>query len=203
MEEIVDIYEWFRTYKPEPVVYLAQFDPSTGKINAVGPSHAFPENVSTIEIEAEVAEMIIEGRINIDTCSVDVTGDELVLSETRAVYKIDDVLHRIVELEHAKFDKPNIYITYENKTLTIELTEEFGGTRAVENPKKKKINWAGNTEMNFLISDYNDPNVLYNVFAITLSSLSGDKVVIENLELPEKFSIYTRRLFKNYVLEIK
>lgn len=203
MEEIVDIYEWFENYKPEPIVYLAQFDPTTGKVSAVGPSHAFPDSAATIEIEAEVAEMIIEGRINIDTCSVDVTGDELVLSETRAVYKIDDVLHRIVELEHAEFDKPNIYITYENNALTIELTEEFGGTRKVKNPKKKKINWAGNTEMSFLISDYNDPNMLYNVFAVTLSSLSGDKVVIPNLELPKKFSIYTRRLFKNYVLEIK
>jgi hypothetical protein len=57
--------------------------------------------------------------------------------------------------------------------------------------------------MNFLITDYNDPNVLYKPFTIKISDLVGKKFVLKNLELPTKFSVYTRRLFKNYVLEIK
>jgi len=193
---------WLSNWKPEPLQYVAVFDPTTGKINAVGPNTAFANEEHKIAIDQDIAEMIIEGRINAETCSVDVTGDELILSETRAVYKIDDVLHRVVEIHHADFNSPNIYITYENKQLTVELSEEYGGTYAVENAKKKRVNWAGSTDMNFLITDYNDPNVLYKTFSVKISELEGDKFVLD-IELPEKFSIYTRRLFKNYVIEIK
>lgn len=203
MEEIIDIDQWLAEYIPPPVNFLASFDISTGRILAVGPAHAFNESDHTVSIDQETAEMIIEGRINLDTCSVDVVGDSFVVSETRAVYKIDDVLHRIIDVEHAEFKKPDVYLTADNNSITIELTEEFGGTRKIENAKKKKINWAGNTSMNFFITDYNDPNIVYNVFSVKISDLVGDKVVMLGINMPKKFSVYTRRLFKNYIIEYK
>lgn len=190
-----------------PVEFFALFDPKTGVITAVGPKNAFENEEHKIPMDQEVAELIIEGRINLHTCSVDITGEEYIISETRALYKIDDVLHRIIEIEYSMIDKPNVFLTYKNNSLAIELTEEYGGTKKLPKKfqpvKKKKINWSGNTDMNFLITDYNDPNVLYKLFSIKISDIVGKKFVLKNLDLPEKFSIYTRRLFKNYVMEIK
>jgi len=207
MEEIIDFDMLFEPIILPPVEFFAVFNPTSGAIIAVGPKSAFLNEEHKIPMDQEVAEMIIEGKINLYSCSVDVTGDSYAVSETRALYKIDDVLHRIVEVKHAEFDKPNVFLTYKTNTLTIELTEEYGGTKKLPKKfqpvKKKKINWAGNTDMNFLITDYNDPNVLYKPFSIKISDLVGKKVVIKNLELPNKFSVYTRRLFKNYVLETK
>jgi hypothetical protein len=190
-----------------PVEFFAAFNPTTGAIIAVGPKAAFENEEHKIPMDQEVAELIIEGRINLHSCSVDITGEGYVISETRSLYRIDDVLHRIIEIEHADVDKPNVFLTYKKNSLTIELTEEYGGTKKLAKKfqpvKKKKINWSGNTEMNFLITDYNDPNSLYKPFSIKISDLVGKKFVLKNLELPTKFSVYTRRLFKNYVMEIK
>jgi len=190
-----------------PTEFYATFNPATGAITAVGPKDAFLNEEYKIPMDQEVAEMIIEGKINLNSCSVDITGEGYTISETRSLYKIDDVLHRIVEVKHAGFEKPNVFLTYKLNSLTIELTEEYGGTKKLSKKfqpvKKKKINWAGNTDMNFLITDYNDPNVLYRPFSIKISDLVGKKFVLKNLQLPTKFSVYTRRLFKNYALEIK
>jgi hypothetical protein len=38
---------------------------------------------------------------------------------------------------------------------------------------------------------------------VKVIDLIGKAKVLENLDVPPKFSIYTRRLFKNYTLEIK
>jgi len=207
MEEIIDFDMLFEPIILPPVEFFAVFNPTSGAITAVGPKSAFLNEEHKIPMDQEVAEMIIEGKINLNSCSVDITGDSYVISETRALYKIDDVLHRIVEVQHAEFDKPNVFLTYKANSLTLELTEEYGGTKKLPKKfqpvKKKKINWAGNTDMNFLITDYNDPNVLYKPFSIKISDLVGKKFVLKNLDLPIKFSVYTRRLFKNYVLEIK
>ena len=200
MEEIVD---WITAWTPPEINYLASFDPVTGAVTAVGPSHAFEGIDNVVSIEQDTAELILEGRIPISSCSVDVTGEELTISETRSAYKIDDVLHRIIDIRHADFDNYNVYLTYENNKLFVELSEEYGGTKKLLQPvKRKKINWSGETDMNFLVTDYNDPNVVYKLFTIKISDLIGNLMSIE-LENINSFSVYTRRIFKNYVIEYK
>ncbi len=203
MEEIIDLsINWV----PPEITYLASFDPETGMVTAVGPSHAFEGVENVVPIDQDTAELIIDGRITITSCSVDVTGEELSISETRSAYKIDDVLHRITDVRHADFENFNIYLTYDNNKMSIELSEEFGGTKklpeSLQPVKKKKVNWSGDTDMNFLVSAYNDPNSLYKIFTIKISELLGNKVVLD-LEVPKDFSVYTRRIFKNYVIEQK
>jgi hypothetical protein len=55
--------------------------------------------------------------------------------------------------------------------------------------------------MNFLITEYNDPNILYEMISLTVSDLVGKTKIIKNLTLPDRYSIYSRRVFKNYVVE--
>ena len=209
MEEIINMEKWAETFEVPEVEYQAIFDPIDGRIKAVGPSIAFTNEKHKVPMDRETAELIIEGKILINSCSVDVSGNTVSISESRALYKIDDVLHRIIEKEHADFEKPDVFVLYnrKKKQITVELTEEFYGTKKLNKKfhpiKKKRVNWAGTTEMNFLVTDYNDPNVLHRIFSLTVSELVENKKIIDDLDLPEKFSVYTRRLFKNYVMEHK
>ncbi len=41
MEEIMDFDEWFKNYTPPVIEYVAVFNPETGAVISVGPSHSF------------------------------------------------------------------------------------------------------------------------------------------------------------------
>jgi hypothetical protein len=63
--------------------------------------------------------------------------------------------------------------------------------------------WDGHTELEFTITDYNDPNIVRDNFTIKVSDIDGKRVELDNLDIPKYFSVYTRRLFKNYMIEEK
>jgi hypothetical protein len=209
MEKIVDFDQWIENFKPTDTVYMATYDPLTGTVTSVGPSYAFENEKYKLCIDTEIAEMIIEGTIQISSCFVDHLSSEFTIAEVKSVFKIDDVLHRITEKQWSDLEKFDIFLTFDQltKTLTIELSEEFQGTKKLPEKfqpvAKRRIVWDGDVEMSFLLTDYNDPNFLYTMIQVKVIDLIGKTKVLENLEVPPKFSIYTRRLFKNYTLEIK
>jgi hypothetical protein len=206
MEEMIEFEDFVKNIQLPELTYSATFNPTTGAVISVGPSHAFVDEQHKISLDRETAEQIIDGTIKVNSCFVDITGGKLEIAEIQSVYKIDDVLHRIIEKKWSAITKPEIYISYDRikKTLTVELTEEYFGTKKV--PKKyhpiskRKVIWSGETEMSFLITDYNDPNILYRMVSLTVSDLVEKKKIFKDIELPDRFSVYTRRIFKNYVL---
>jgi hypothetical protein len=208
MEKIIDFDNWLAEYVPLEITYVAVFDPSTGSVISVGPSHAFKNEKNKISIDQETAESIIEGKIKINSCVIDLSANTLEIAEIKHIFKIDDVLHRIVDKKWSTLEKPELYLTYNStkKFLKIELSEEIGGTKKI--PKKfypihkKKIIWDGDTKMNFLITDYNDPNLLFEMISVKINDLIGKSKIFKELEY-ENFSIYTRRIFKNCVIEHK
>lgn len=195
--------------KLKETIYLAVFDPDTGDVLSVGPDHAFADKKNIIKIEKDIAEMVIEGEINICNCAVDVRNLTFELLEKKVVNKIDDILHRVIDKNWTSIDNPDIYITVDTlqSTITIELTEEFNGTfilpEKYQPVNRRHIIWDGDTALNFYITEYNDPNILYSSITILLKDLVGSKITKSCETLPKKFSIYTRRVLKNYVLEIK
>lgn len=195
MEELIDLESWFNEIKLPAVEYVATYDVTTGKVKSVGPKHAFAEEEHKLDIDSETAERIIDGSIQISSCVIDVYNNSLEIAEVKNIFKIDDVLHRIISSEYAEFLDPDIILTYSDGELTISLSDQFRSRR--------KVHWSGDTVMNFLITDYNDPNILYNMVTLTVSDLVDDSVKFTNLDMPTKFSVYTRRLFKNYVIEYK
>jgi hypothetical protein len=208
MEELIDFDKWLSEYQPADPEYVAVFDPNTGSVISVGPSHAFVEEKNQVPVDRETAESIIEGRIKISSCIIDLSANTLEIAEIKNIFKIDDVLHRIISKEYSDITNPDLYLFYDssNQTLTIELSEALGGTKQAtdltEPGKTKKIVWDGTTEMNFLITDYNDPNVLYEMISVKINELLGKSKTFENIDY-DKFSVYTRRLFKNCVIENK
>jgi hypothetical protein len=209
MEETVNFDQWITNFKQADIVYMVTYDPETGTVTSVGPSHAFENETYKLVIDTEIAEMIIEGKIQISSCFVDPTSNEFTISEIKSVFKIDDVLHRITEKQWSDLEKFDVYLTFDQvtKTLTVELSEEYQGTKKLPEKfqpvAKRRIVWDGDVEMSFLLTDYNDPNFLYTMIPVKVIDLIGKAKVLENLDVPPKFSIYTRRLFKNYTLEIK
>lgn len=205
MEEAVDFDTWLANYKPTPTQFVAVFDPSTGKVKSVGPDHAFIGEVHQVPLERELAESIISAEIQIEKCMIDINSGTVEIAELRSLAKLDDLLHRITSLEYSNISKPDVYLTYSKDTreLRIQLSEEFGGTKKLQVEfVPRKFVWDGNTEMNFLITDYNDPNLIFEMHCVKLNDLVGKDVILENISY-EKFSVYTRRLFKNYVIEHK
>lgn len=205
MEEMIDFDEWIANYTPPEIHYVAVFDPQTGKVVTVGPAQAFENEPNKVDIDNEIAERIINAEIQIEHCLVDINSNELEIAEVKTLIKIDDVLHRIAVSKYTTITNPDIFLLYksEEKTLTVSLSTEFGGTQIPETPvKQRKIVWDGDTEMDFLITEYNDPNLIFEMFSVKIKDLIGKSVVIENIEY-DRFSVYTRRLFKKYVIEYK
>jgi len=202
MEKILDFDQWYLNWTPPVVEYVAVFDSQTGAVLSVGPSHAFVDEKYKVPIDKETAESIISAEIKIDSCVIDINSNKLEVAEIRSVFKLDNVLHRIISIEYTDQKNSDIYLTYnsKNKSLKIELSTEFGGTKVPVVPvKQRRIVWDGDTEMNFFITDYNDPNVLFEIVSVRIKDLVGKSKIFKNIEY-KKFSAYTRRLFKNYVI---
>jgi hypothetical protein len=202
MEKILDFDQWYLNWTPPVVEYVAVFDSQTGAVLSVGPSHAFVDEKYKVPIDKETAESIISAEIKIDSCVIDINSNKLEVAEIRSVFKLDNVLHRIISIEYNNQKNSDIYLTYnsKNKSLKIELSTEFGGTKVPVVPvKQRRIVWDGDTEMNFFITDYNDPNVLFEIVSVRIKDLVGKSKIFKNTEY-KKFSVYTRRLFKNYVI---
>lgn len=205
MEEIMDFDKWISEYTPTPPKYVAVYDPETGSVKSVGPSFAFEGERYKLDIESDIAESILSGETSIHRCIVDVSSNKLSIAEIKSIIKIDDVLHRIILLTDSDIEDPDVCLTYDskNKTLKIEISEDFGGTKKMKRTKKSsRIVWDGDTEMSFLITEYNDPNMIFEQISVKISELMGSSKIIENFDYTD-FSIYTRRLFNNYVIDKK
>jgi hypothetical protein len=205
IETIEDFEKWIAEYRPPPTVYVAVFDPITGKVVSIGPDFAFSNEVNKVMVDSHLAESIINAEIQIENCMIDISSGNLEIAELKTLVKLDDVLHRIISTEYSVVTTPDVYLTYtkRTKTLKIQLSQELGGTnKSNTEGTRRNFVWDGSTEMNFLITAYNDPNILYQTHAITINDLVGKTVTVKNIDF-DHFSVYTRRLFKNYVIEYK
>ena len=204
MEEELDFE--FPQINIAPVNYVAVFDKETGAVISIGPEESFKDIENKISVDKEFFIDVVECRTNIHNCFVDFYDLKLEVKEIKNLHKIDDVLHRIPESKFVDFVDADVYATYNTTSsqLSIELTERFYGTRPLleTTVKKQKTIWSGDTQLNFFITEYNDPHKLINAISINLEDLTNSPYTLD-LHLPKKFSIFTRRLFKKYIMEVK
>lgn len=205
MEE-VEFQAWIKQLQEQENKYSIVYDPKTMQILQVGPSHALADRDNCLEIDAEIAERILSGEISIHSCYLDAANGEVAITETKSLIKIDDVLHRIPSLRWSTIENPDVYLKLdaENSKINIQLGSKWGGTfvsKDMSYTKSRKIVWNGDTVMEFLITDYNDPNVIYDAFSFAIQDLmNNDLEFIIKVPYPE-VSVYTKRIFKNYVVE--
>ena len=192
MEGLTDLFDQIEIPQIE---YGAVFDPNSGQVLSVGPISAFSNSQYKISIERELAIQILENKIKLTSCFVDVHSNKLEIAEIKSLYKIDDILHRIIDKKWTTAEQFDVEVIYnsDQKMLKFKLSEYFRNAG-------RPIIWNGETAMDFLITDYNDPNVVYEFVSFRIADIiSGDIDV--NLTIDSDFSVYTRRLFKNYVFE--
>lgn len=190
MEEVMDFDQWYLNHKIE-IVYWAVYDPETGKVRGIYPNESADAFNYKIKIDNEMGEAISEGKISLTNCYIDFESDTLEITEIKSLLKIDDVLHRIANSRWENIENPELTITLTNEELKFSLSDNAKG--------KKRIHYSGDTVMNFYITEYNDPNLLLEKISIQIDELIKDEKSF-NINLPERFSIYTRRIFKKYIL---
>ena len=204
MEEIDD---WYLEVELPPVEYVAVFDPVTGVVMSVGPSIAFENEENKIPILDTTAIDIIEGRIKLHSCFIDTDSETLEITENQNLYKIDDVIHRVISTQWTNPESADIFLTHSSKDnkIKVELAKKFGGTKTFDKEiPTRRMFWNGESEMFFTVTGYNDPHIIYESFSIKLSDLVGNfKLIKLGKDVPKRFSVYTRRLFKNYMIEYK
>lgn len=207
MEEIVDFDEWLKIQENKKTKYFLIYHVDSGNIKSVCPENACSSGDSKIEISEEMAQNIFSGEINPGLIRVNHDSQSIEFIEDESIIKIDSILHRVLEKENN--DKEvDVYILYnrDKKELSFQLTKAFGGTYLDENFNDLKIKepfWESELTVEYMIGDLNDPNVLHETISLKISEMIGNIVRYENIELPEKFSIYySKRILRNQIFEI-
>ena len=207
MEE-VEFQTWVKQLQETKNKYSAIFDPNTMKLKRVGPSYALEHEDNCLEIDADIAERILSGEIRIHSCFLDTDNNKINIAETRHLIKIDDVLHRVPLTNWSDITNPDIYIVlnYNQKKITIDMNVKWNGTFNSTNQtniKTRKLVWSGDTMLEFLITDYNDPNIIYDSFSFYVQDLINTQLEFKINVPHKKISVYTKRIFKNYIMDIK
>jgi hypothetical protein len=190
----VDFDVWLANYKPPEIKYYAMFDATTGEVTGLYPSTALPDTESVVPIDIETAYLINEGKIGLHSCFVDVVSGTFEIAEVKRLTKIDDVLHRIIDKRYASPSIPDVLVVQDDNSLIFSISEKY---------KKRKIHWAEGTEMSFLVTEYNDPNIVRHTIKFTINDLISKEQHFKDLDLNKKFSVYTKRLFPVYLFEKK
>jgi len=203
MEEVMDFDNWLAEQAVISPEYSAIFDPSTGNIKAIYPKQFVENEKFKVDISNELADSIFNGKLSSNQCIVDLDTGSIEIVEIADLTKIDHVLHRVTEKKHSKTEEIDIHITYDRKNskMIFELSSRFNGTyRDKSSDKKKRVLWDKNTVIDFLLTEYNDPNILIDVMSFNISDMIGQSKTFNEIQLPNRFSIfYTNRLLKNYV----
>lgn len=191
---IKDFIEWMQSLPVEEIKYYAVFDPSTGMVQGIYPNHSCPDTPSKLEVDNEIAQSVLEGKTQLSSYLVNTEDNCLEIIENKSLTKIDDVLHRVIDTQWSNIENPDITIIADrtNSKLKIQLAKKFYQSR--------KIYWDGSTEMLFLITDYNDPNALHETVSLSINELFDLETVEFRVDFPREFSVYTRRIFKNYLM---
>jgi hypothetical protein len=196
MEEKLDLApfdEWIKTLEVPEETYFFEFD-LDGNIIALHPGPSVDHIKNKIQVDLDVALGIYDRGETLRHYKVDVISGRVIkvnLAGITGLTKIDDVLHRVVDKKWSNISKPDVSIEYDR--VDTRLTFKI-------NPLLKTIEWQGDQDMVFLVTEYNDPNVLQEMISFNVNELVKYPQRF-TLTLPEKFSIYTRRIFDKYTYE--
>ena len=195
-QELMDFDEWINLPANQTIEYYVTFK-EDGSLLGVYPSHAIGDVQNKIKIDEDIAIAISNGVENLFSYKVDIPTQKLLKINRFAMHnliKIDDVLHRIIDKKWSNINDPDIIVNYsrDDNLLNFSMSSQYS----------KNIIWDGDTAIIFLITEYNDPNALIEMISIRVGDITENTKSFQ-LTLPNKFSVYTRRIFDKYVFETK
>jgi hypothetical protein len=192
MEEITDFDKWLQTIVAEPVEYYAIYNPQTAEVIGIYPKNSAKDIEHKVLIDLDLAESIFEGKISLKSCFIDEVDDVLQVIQTQSIRKIDDILHRIVSQDFATFKEADLCVTFNNVSSEIVLSLN-------EKIKRKKVRWDSCALLKFLITEYNDPHKVIQILTTTLDDLYENDQKFQYIGNADTFSVFTSRVFKNYI----
>jgi hypothetical protein len=195
MEEVMDFDQFIANYVPEKPEYEAIYN-GEGIVVSICPKGISNHIENRVSIDIDIVDQIHAGTLQLHNCFIDLDSKEIEITRQEYLKKIDDIFHRIPE---KKFIDPNlipdIKILYSKKTKKVKFS-------MTEKLKGKKIRWSGDTVLRFYFTDYNDPHKIVKKIEFTIDQLHKKNLTFD-FDLDKRFSVFTRRLLKNYVLDIK
>jgi hypothetical protein len=200
MEQIIDNNEFDKIIFSK-TKFFASYDPDTGELLCVGPEHALEDVSSKIEIDEDIAEMIVIGKIFMQSCSVNLVTYKLETSLTKKKTTVNDTLFKIPLKKNVDVEKNDLSLFYykKSKKLKVYLNEHY--QKPSLTAKYQLSDPTSN--LNLIISDNSDPNCIHNILKVPFIDLLKKNKVIENIVITEKHSIYVKKIFADYALEIK
>ena len=180
-------------------VSYVYYNKETGKIHKVSSRHSPTTDYSILEVPTSQAEPITSGVKHTDDYRVmfDLSTKTISLKEISRDNRltINDKLYRIPELEIA-----DLCISKTADGWEFKLSDEIRTFFILHPP-------APITGMlQFSITSYDDPNILYRTLIVDLSEL-----VISDIKIPfqydfeksnERVSVYTRKYFQSYGITV-
>lgn len=194
MEEVTMFDRWLKDFIAPKIEYFAIYDPKTYAVIGVYPGQAASLIENKVLIDIELAKKILEGHLSLSSCFVDISDETIEIVQTHTVVKIDDILHRVPNRCYTIINDEDLNILFDEteKCFKFSLSDKI---------KNKKIHWAGDTELQFLITEYNDPHKIYQVIQFKLEDLYKNNLLINYTGDNLDFSIFTSRIFKKYIFE--
>ena len=200
MEEVMDFDLWLESQKNlKPKFYLIYNE--SGLVTGIYPESAASEISNKIELSEELRFQLDSGESRIDSYRVDIVTKQLVILES---IKFFPLLIRATDMSYSSDKNFEVYITYnrQESLAVIELSSNLGGTKQ-DQTERRMLDIHPELTMRLYFTDYNDPNCIYDTISLKISDLLEKSKKFTNLSLPPKFSVYTRRIFKNYLIDIK
>lgn len=205
MEEIIDFDTIVNRQTTVNNKYWATFDDRTGKVLGIYPDDSLIPSNNKVEIDNSIVDDINEGEILLTNCVVDIVSREFRILSNQPITNSKNLLHKIIKKQWSAATEHDIYITYytADDTLTIAMSERLGGTVPCSNPiSGRQTNCIDDIRFTLAITNYNDPNIIHYLITVNLSELTNQTKIIKDIKPPPQFSMFTRKLFKNYILEI-
>jgi len=196
MEEITyDFSDFADKFDLKKIEYYALYDSNTLTVKGIYPSHALEDRTDAIAIDHELADRINSGHTNMSKCKVNLYNRTIEVIEDNSEISIDTVLHRIIEKKwNTKKTKNDILIIYDSKTKILKFK--------IHQKYFSDVTWPKNLELKFIITGYNDPHILYKTISFTLGAILEKKTIEAKVDIDGEFSIFSKRVFPNYQLEI-
>lgn len=206
MEEMMDFDDWVKQQEIIPTGYCAVYDPETGIIKSIQSLRSAINEPFKADISTELAESIFEGSVNPGLFFVDPETSKIEALENQSLVKINQTLIRIPLKGFSELTEHNVCITYNraNREVIFELSKKYGGTYwdNIDPPVKKVIFWDPSSTLDFLLCDYNDPNIIHRGITFNISEMIGNPKIFNNIDLPKRFSVYhTNKILKNYIVD--
>jgi hypothetical protein len=195
MEEVIDFDKFISNYVPPKPEYEAIYN-DEGIVISICPKGVSDHLSNRVSIDIDIVEQIHAGTLHLHNCFIDLDSGEIEITRQEYLKKIDDIFHRIPEKKFIDTESvADVKILYSKKTKKVKffMTEKLKG---------KKIRWAGDTVLTFYFTEYNDPHKIIEKIEFTIDQLHKKNLTF-NFDLDRRFSVFTRRLLKNYVLDIK